>query len=73
MVVVLGLTTENIKRLMAGKPMHLTRDTHGEGVPDGFEFFILHGESEAAIAESLSPTIGPDTAVHRDPKLNKTL
>lgn len=45
-VIGLGLTHENIARLLKGEPIHVTRHTHGDGVPEGYEFFILAGPTE---------------------------
>lgn len=74
-LLILGLTNENIRRLVQGKPMKLTRETHGEGVPEGWEIAILFGRTEDDLAQMLreAGAIDADTKINRDPKLNKTL
>jgi hypothetical protein len=51
---ILGLSRGNVERLTAGQPVRVTRQTHGEGVPLGWEIFILFGETERAIHDELS-------------------
>ena len=50
-VVMLGITRENVKRLMDGKPIHVT----GESVNcTAFRSIVIfYGENEAVIAEDL--------------------
>lgn len=50
---VLGLSHENIRRMMKGQPMLLTPETHGLPV----EIFILVGRTEQSIAKKLQETI----------------
>lgn len=61
----LGLSRENINRLIAGKPIVVKKDTHGDGVPDGWEIVILFGETEL---EKVG-FVKPDTKVTIDPRL----
>lgn len=70
----LGLSRKNVERLMAGQPIQIKRDTHGQGVPDGWEILILFGETEDSFLKALhdAGAIGPKTKINRDPKLDQT-
>jgi hypothetical protein len=67
----LGLSRENVRRLQAKQPIRLRRQTHGDGVPEGWEIVIFFGETELSMKEELEKlgAIGPDTKVHVDPNL----
>lgn len=66
----LGLSRENLSRLQLDKPIHLKKETHGDGVPEGWEFVLFFGETEQDMQEMFvkSGMIGPDTKVHVDPR-----
>lgn len=49
----LGLTRENVKRLMSGLPMHISRKTHGIAIPEGLVIGIVYGEDQKAIRDEL--------------------
>lgn len=68
---ILGLSRGNIELLMGGKPIRLTQETHGKGVPDGWTIVILYGETEQSMADDLARTgaILPTTEVIHDPRL----
>ena len=70
-LLVLGLTSENVRRLAAGMPMHISQETHGEGVPKGWEILIIHGPDEAWLQRKLTEegAVGPETKVNVDPRL----
>jgi hypothetical protein len=70
-LILLGLSHENIRRLMKGEPMRITRATHGDGVPDGWVIIIDYGETEQALAAKLKSmgVIDEETIVHKDPRL----
>lgn len=74
-LLIFGLTNNNLRQLVQGKPMKISRETHGEGVPEGWEVMIVFGPDEDTLAAMLKEAgvIGPDTEVNRDPKLDKTL
>lgn len=72
-VLFMGLSLENIRRLVQGKPMVITREAHGEGVPEGWEILVVYGETEDDIVEMMKPALNPGVEIHRDPKLDKTL
>lgn len=73
-MLILGLSDKNVAKLVSGKPMRITRETHGEGIPAGWTIVILHGKTEDRMAEILSEAgwIGPETKINRDPKLDNT-
>jgi hypothetical protein len=70
-ILLMGLSRENINRLTKGEPIALRRETHGEGVPEGWEIFIYFGETELAMKAELQKigAINKDTKVTVDPRL----
>ncbi|HEU4345895.1 MAG TPA: hypothetical protein VFU31_30455 [Candidatus Binatia bacterium] len=52
-LVMFGLSHENIARMLKGEPVHVTRHSHGDGVPEGYEFVIFTGPTEEAMAEEI--------------------
>lgn len=68
---ILWLSAENVKRLTQGKPMCLKRETHGDGVPPGWEVLLVYGETEQAIKQELEKVgvIDADTKIEIDPRL----
>ncbi len=70
-LIILGLSHENIAGLLAGHPMVLKRESHGDGVPEGWEIVIFTGNTEADLAREFqqSGLIGPDTQIRKDPRL----
>jgi len=71
-MLILGLSHKNIQELLKRNPIVIRRETHGDGVPAGWEIVICAGESEESIAREFQENgiIGPSTKVIRDPKLN---
>jgi len=61
-IIVLGLSRENVKRLTAGKPIHMDRKTH-VGLPENLVIMICFGETEEALVKELLPLIGTDTTI----------
>lgn len=55
----------------AGRPIRITRATHGEGVPEGWTIAIVFGETELQLKETLvaAGLTGPDTEFKIDPRL----
>jgi hypothetical protein len=39
-LIVLGLTRINIDKMVAGNPVHVRREAHGEGIPEDIEIGI---------------------------------
>lgn len=52
-VFVMGLSKMNLENLKAGRPMRITRETHGGVIPKGWEILILYGETEEVILNGL--------------------
>jgi len=52
-LLLLGLTAENVKRFVAGKPMSISELTHGTVVPPGLQIVITYGETEQSIVDEL--------------------
>lgn len=51
----LGLSAENIKRLVDGKPIRISRETHGDGIPESWTIGIIYGETERQLVETVKP------------------
>lgn len=70
---ILGLSRGNIERLLQGKPIRITRATHGDGIPENWLLCILFGETEQAIADELAVAglLNKDVEVHRIPADNQ--
>lgn len=67
----LGLSRHNINKLIEGKPILISRKSHGDAVPDGMTIAIMFGETEADMEKELRQhgMIGLKTEVNIDPKL----
>lgn len=65
----LGLSAENIRRLQAGKPIRITRQSHGDAVPDELTIGIMAGATEADLAKAIKPLCNDMTQVFKDPRL----
>jgi hypothetical protein len=65
----LGITSENLGRMAAGKPIHIDcsslsiKDDKGNDVkfPYPLEIMLMYGRTEEDITKTLEPFIGPDT------------
>lgn len=68
----IGLSRGNIERLLANKPIRITRHSHGDILDEREEIVILFGETEQAIADTLRGVglIGPQTKQTIDPRLD---
>lgn len=62
----LGLSAENLRRLKLGDPIHVTKETHGEGIPDGWDLLITYGETEKDMCDELEKhgLLQPGVNVH---------
>jgi hypothetical protein len=61
-LVLLGLTRENVTRLVAGSPIHVSAATH-PGFPLNLKILICFGETVGALTESLRPVIDGATKI----------
>jgi hypothetical protein len=70
-MLLLGLSSENVRRLVIGEPIYVKRETHGDGVPEGWEIIIIHGATEASMRAELEAKgiVDETTKVHIDPRL----
>lgn len=50
---VIGLSALNIQKLQEGKPIRVTRETHGDAIPEHWMFVIMAGETENSMAAEL--------------------
>jgi hypothetical protein len=62
-LLVLGLSAENRKRLTAGQPMDISRESHGLAVPPGLKIMIFAGETEETMGKQMAELIGPMTVI----------
>jgi len=69
-VFILGLSQENITRLINGEPIRLRPETH-PGVPQGWDIFILYGQTEGEMIKQLvrGGSVDMDTKIKKDPRL----
>lgn len=66
-IIVLGITSENITRLIAGKPIRVTAETH-PGFADDLVIGILFGKDEHALTEMLKPFLSDETKIVTVPR-----
>ncbi len=58
---ILGLSSENLKRLKKGQPIKFSMAPI-LGVSD--DLYIMHGETESDILDVFAPSITPETKLH---------
>jgi hypothetical protein len=72
-LILLGITRENVDRLIAQQPIHVAADTH-PGFPADLSIVIVFGETERVLVEHLKPMIGDETKViavpHKHPRVS---
>jgi len=61
-IIVLGITAENVTRLMKGMPIRVTPESH-PGFPKDVVILITFGQTEKAITEQLAPLISGETKI----------
>jgi len=59
-IILLGISDENVKRLIDGKPIFVAGSTVGVA---NVEIVIFHGRTEYEMTESMAKLIGPQTEV----------
>lgn len=52
-MVMLGLSHENVTRLLNNQPIVVQRKTHGDAIPDGLTIIVVADVTEEKIAEKL--------------------
>jgi hypothetical protein len=62
-LLILGLSAENRRRLGDGKPIDLSRASHGMAIPAGLRIMIFAGETEDSMREQLGALIDPARTV----------
>ena len=62
-LLILGLSRENRRRLEDGKPIDVSRETHGVSMPKGLKIMIFAGETEESMRQELAELIGPATVL----------
>lgn len=68
---IVARATQGSDRLQAGDLIRMTRATHGDGVPEGWTFLIMFGETEVEMLKDMrnAGMVGPETETHIDPRL----
>lgn len=71
-LLIFGLSTENVKRIQAGKPLLISQRTGAPDgcLPDNLEIMIFFGETEQDMYDQFKALnlITPETEVHKSPK-----
>lgn len=49
----IGLSRENVTRLIKGEPILIRREVHGEAIPELWKIVLMFGETENQIATEL--------------------
>lgn len=70
-ILLIGLSRENVKRMLAGQPVRITNEKHKAGLPEDWEIAIMFGETEQDMYNMLqkSGLVRPDTEMILDPRL----
>lgn len=70
-VIILGMSNENLRQMVSGNPILLRRETHGEGIPEGWEIAIMFGKTEMEIMAQfrIAGVVGKETKIVVDPRL----
>lgn len=69
-LLILGLSDMNMQKMKEGRPLHIRREIHGEGIPEGWEIIIMNGRTEKEMADQFRAMgiINQDTEVQMQPK-----
>lgn len=70
-VIVLGVTRDNLVRLMNGRPIHVEAESH-PGFPADLAITIFYGASQRALVEQLQPLLNENTKVIGVPRTPPT-
>lgn len=62
-LLVLGLSALNRQRLADGKPIDISRASHGLAIPEGLRIMIFAGDTEESMRAEMASLIGPTTVV----------
>jgi hypothetical protein len=65
----LGVTRENVKRLIQGKPIRVNLPEMHRGLVIDGDVMIYFGETERDLQQAVAEFIGPETKVTVDPRL----
>jgi hypothetical protein len=65
----LGISRENVNRLIAGKPILVKLPEMREGLSIDGNIMIHFGETERELQKEVAEFIGPETKVNIDPRL----
>lgn len=69
----LGISRENVTRLIAGKPILVELPEMREGLAIDGNIMIHFGETERQLQDAVAEFIGPETKVTIDPKLKSKM
>jgi len=63
LLLILGLSRRNRELLEKGRPIDLTRESHGMAIPANLKIVIFAGETEETMRQQMAALIGPTTVV----------
>jgi hypothetical protein len=61
-IILLGISRENVTRLTAGRPIHVSAETH-PGFPADLVITIAFGETERHLVDQMKSVITEDTKI----------
>ena len=69
----LGISRENVNRLIEGQPIRVKLAEMREGLTIDGNIMIYFGETERELQDAVAEFIGPETKVNIDPRLKSKL
>jgi hypothetical protein len=69
----LGISRENVNRLIAGQPIRVRLPEMREGLSIDGAVMIYFGETERELQQAVAEFVGPETKVNIDPRLKSKL
>jgi hypothetical protein len=66
-IILLGLSRENVTRLMADQPIRVTAESH-PGFPADLVVYIMGGETERSLTDAIKSFIGDETKIVAVPR-----
>jgi hypothetical protein len=69
----LGISRENVNRMIAGQPIRVRLPEMREGLSIDGAVMIFFGETERELQQAVAEFIGPETVVNIDPRLKSKM
>ena len=68
-LLILGLSHRNLELLKQGRPMDISRESHGMAIPANLKIMIFADENEEVMRQKMAKFIGPETIIgQKDPQ-----